>query len=304
MKSEAHYDVAIVGAGPAGLSAALVLGRCRRRVVIVDHDRPRNFAARTVNGYLGVHHASPAEFRAAGHNQLAGLDVEFIGGEVTNVAKGDVFALTIDDHRLLTAKKLLLATGVVDCLPAVERIREFYGTSVHHCPYCDGLEHADEQLFALGDGDGVVGLALTLRNWSERVTACSNGTHLANVQRRALERNGIDYRPERLVSLAGSEGRVSQAIFESGPPLDCDALFFSGERRPGSNLAVRLGCEPAASGTVQTGRKERTCVPGVFVAGDASGDVQFAIVAAAEGAIAATAINRELQDEAFGPEPQ
>ena len=295
------YDVAIVGGGPAGLSAALLLTRCRRRVAVFDHARPRNYAAHVVNGYLGLEGMSPAELRAAGRRQIEQYGAELIDSEVTGVrlcpTEFSRFEISIGERAPLESRKLLLATGVRDTLPVVENLAECYGTTVHHCPYCDGWEHREKRLVALGNADDAAGLALALRTWSTQVTACTNGDKLSAADSQRLAHNGIAVRLEALVRLEHREGRVSAVTFSTGPPLACDAIFFSDSQTQRSPLPAMLGCNFDSKGLIRTGDKQGTGIDGLFLAGDADGDVQFAIVAAAEGAIAATAINRELQEE-------
>jgi thioredoxin reductase len=300
----ADYDVAIIGAGPAGLSAALVLGRCRRRVIVLDHGQPRNKAAVEIHGYLGHARISPMKFREIGRREAEEYGVEFLGGEAKSVCRcGDAdadFEVQVEGRPCITARKLLLATGVKDQLPEIENLRDFYGKTVHHCPYCDGWEHRDERLVALGQGSQAVGLALSLRTWSDKVTACTCGEALNDSDRQRLERNQIALRPEHPLRLEGQGGRLMRMHFDNGPPVECDALFFSSEQGQRSKLPLMLGCKCNEHGLIQTQKKQGTGVCGLFLAGDADGDVQLAIVAAAEGAIAATAINRELQDEDRG----
>jgi thioredoxin reductase len=300
------YDVAIIGGGPAGLSAAVVLGRARRRVVLFDHGRPRNYAAGEIHGYLGREGVSPSELRQCGREDAAKVGVELLDAEVTRVqaiqCEADSpsrFEVHVAVRSPLRVRKILLATGLRDVLPEIQNIESFYGTTVHHCPYCDGWEHRGKRLAAFGDGDAAAALAMVLRAWSAQVVACSNGQAISAKHLRLLERNQIRHRAERVVELAGTEGDLEAVVFEDGPPLPCDALFFKSEKHQRSPLAAMLGCA-VDDDHVELAGKQGTGVPGVFLAGDAAGHVQFAIVAAAEGAIAATAINRELQDEDCG----
>ena len=301
------YDVAIVGGGPAGLSAAIVLGRARRRVLLCDHGKPRNYAARAIHGYLGLEGIAPAELRQRGCDEARRGGVEIIDAEVTAACQTSSvesrysrFELSAENRPAVTARKLLLATGLSDVLPEIENIRDFYGTSVHHCPYCDGWEHRFARLAAVGDGEAAVGLALSLRTWSSHVIACTNGGAVSPSDQERMERNRIAHRPETVVALSGRAGALESIQFNSGPALPCDALFFSADKKQRSHLPEMLGLECDGDGCVKTEGKQGTGIRGLFLAGDADGDVQFAIVAAAEGAIAATAINRELQDEDFG----
>ncbi len=303
------YDVLIVGGGPAGLSAALVLARACRRVVVCDEGQPRNAASHALNGYLSRDGIPPAELLHLGRAELARYGVEIIPQAVRQArccaeppwpAGAKRFVAELADGRRLSGRRLLLATGVRDVLPQVPGLRDYYGRGVHHCPYCDGWEYRGRPLVALGQGARAVGLALALRTWSDRVTACTGPTRVDPAQRARCAENGIALRRERIVRLEGAgppEGRLERVIFESGPPLECAALFFHTQQWQQSQLAAALGCGYTPAGHISTRHRQRTRVPGLFLAGDADGDVQFAIVAAAEGATAAVAINRELQDE-------
>ena len=300
MPKTTECDVAIVGGGPAGLSAAVVLGRCRRRTLLLDDARPRNYAARHVNCYLGVEGASPDELRRLGRQQAEKYGVQLVDGKVVTAScegEGNGFTLTVQDQPSIRARKLLLATGVRDVLPVLENLEDFYGTSVHHCPYCDGWEHRDQRLVALGRGNAGAGLALLLRQWSSQVTACTCGVPLDAEHREKLARAGVALHNGTPRKLCGHDCQLEQIEFDDGPPLPCDAMFFNADQTQRSPLAETLGCGLGNKGAIETANKQRSGVPGLFIAGDADGDVQFAIVAAAEGAIAATAINRELQEE-------
>jgi thioredoxin reductase len=297
------FDVAIVGGGPAGLSAAVVLGRSRRSVGLFDHGKPRNYAAHAVHCYLGLDGIEPLGLRERGRQEALAygvqlFDVEVKGACCTSPNDSERTSFEIrTNERTFASRAMLLTTGIVDELPDVPGLRDFYGRSVHHCPYCDGWEHRDQKLAAIGSGDSGVKLALSLRTWSQHATFCSNGDAPDAKARRKLAANGIVCREESIERLDGTDGNINEIVFRSGPPLKCDALFFNADKRQQSPLAEMLGCEHNDEDMVQTEKKQRTCVSGLFVAGDADGDVQFAIVAAAEGAIAATAINALLQKQ-------
>jgi len=299
------YDVIIVGGGPAGLSAALLLGRCRRKVLLVDEGEPRNRWALHLHGYLSRDGINPLNLLHLGREEIKRYGVECIAATVVAARQDNRnprarFEITLDDGRRFASRKLLLATGVRDILPDIENIETYYGKGVHHCPYCDGWEHRDEHLVAFGQGHDAVSLALGLLTWSPHVTACSNGDKLSSKDRERLERHGIAIRTERVVRLegsAGTDGVLERIIFEDGSSLACTAFFFNTGHVQHSPLPVQLGCEVDRKEKIRTGTRQRTNIPGLFLCGDADSDVQFAIVAAAEGATAAVTLNHELQLE-------
>jgi thioredoxin reductase len=293
------YDVIIVGGGPAGLSAALILGRSRRRVLICDTGHPRNAAAHEMHGFLSRDGINPAELLRLGREEVVKYGVEFREAEVTDAtATAGLFKVKLKKGKSLTARRLLIATGMRDTLPEIEGIAELYGTSVFHCPYCDGWEVRDQPLAVHGRGRKGFGLSLSLTRWSNDVILCTDGpSSLTRESLGRLARHGVIVRTERIERLEGSEGILERIIFRNGEALPRRGLFFTIDASQSSPLAERLGCRFGPGGTVVTNRHEGTGVPGLYVAGDASWDVQFVIVAAAEGAQAAVAINKELQEE-------
>ncbi len=294
------YDVVIVGGGPAGLSAALILGRCRRRVLICDAGKPRNAASKALHGYLTRDGVSPLELLRIGREELRPYGIEWRQATVTDVIRsGEGFDVTIAGADRVRAHAVLLATGIQDELPAVPGLAECYGTTVHHCPYCDGSEHGEHALAVVGHGPGAAGLALSLKTWSDRVTLCSHGPSRFNAAlRQQLAAQGIVVHERRIARVDHTDGRVNAVVFAQGDALPCDGIFFSGRQSQQCDLPRRLGCEFTRKGTVKTDHLGETCVPGIFVVGDASRDVQFAIVAAAEGAKAGVAVNKALQARA------
>jgi thioredoxin reductase len=297
--SSNFYDVIIVGGGPAGLSAATILGRARRRVVVFDDGRYRNEASRGVHGFLTRDGLHPAELRRIAREQLARYDVEYLCTHVTAAhAKEGGFEVVLADNSRYESRKLLLATGVTDELPAVAGMERFYGAGVFHCPYCDGWELRDEPLAAYGKS--ACGLAVSLKAWSADVVLCTDGAAALKPEDAArLEVLGIPVYRQKVAALEGAD-HLEQIVFEDGTVLPRRGLFFSTRQTQRSPIAADLGCRFNRKGTIQTGKLEGTNVPGVYVVGDASKDVQLAIVAAAEGAKAAIAIHTALQEESQG----
>jgi thioredoxin reductase len=292
-----RYDCIIVGAGPAGLSAALMLGRCRRRVLVCEAGEPRNARSAGLHNYLTRDGIAPLEFLRLGRKEIEEYPtIEFLAAEVKDARRvSGGFTVSLGDRTELHARKLLLATGVADDLPDIEGLPALYGISVHHCPYCDGWEWRDQPVAIYGRGEEGFGLALGLTVWSDDLVLCTDGpAGLSSSQREQLERMGIEVREEGIIRLEGQHGRLSKIIFAEGDPLPRRALFLNSGQHQRSDLALRLGCRFTEKGAVNTGFCEATDVPGLYVAGDASEEAQFVIVAAAEGAEAAMAINQAL----------
>lgn len=298
---EHPYDVIIVGAGPAGLSAALMLGRCRRSVLVCDTGKPRNRASHAMHGYLSRDGINPREFLHIARRDLAQYDtVHFRDVEVVAAeCKPDGhFEVTLATGARVRARKLLIATGVSDNVPPLAGISELYGRSVFHCPYCDGWEIRDQPIAIYGRGEHGLGLSLEMTVWSRDLVLCTDGPSEIDEEGLArLQRNGIAVREERIARLDGRDGILERIVFESGASLARRALFFTTGQSQQSELAMHLGCGINEKGTVRTGRYEATHLRGLFVAGDASRAVQWVIVAAAEGAEAAFAINTDLTKE-------
>jgi len=290
------FDVIVVGGGPAGLSAALMLGRCRRRVLVCDEGGPRNARSRALHGYLTRDGVAPRDFNALACEELQKYAVEFRSIGVHNASRaGERFIVSMSDGSEESSRFLLIATGVVDTLPEIAGLKECYGQSVFHCPYCDGWEWQGKGIGVLGADSSAARLALSLRTWSDDVALCMHGSRLAPPWRGRLERNGVALRTEGILRLEHVGGRLHALALERGEPFKRDVLFFPSRPRLRDNLAMSLGCAVNRKGTVNTGNLSDTNVPGVFVAGDASRDVQFVVIAAAEGVKAAVAINQELQ---------
>jgi thioredoxin reductase len=292
-------DAVIVGGGPAGLSAALILGRCRRRVLVCDAGNPRNRVSHGVNGFLTRDGTKPEELRRLGREELArypNVDVRDVTVCDADRVEGG-FEITLEDGERVRARKLLLATGLVEDLPDIPGFRQLWGRGTYNCPYCDGWENQDRPMAVYAQGDKGVGLALEMLIWSSDVVLCTDGpADLGQEDRGTLERHGIRVVETKIDHLQG-EDRLERIVFEDGSCLEREALFYIyGEREP-SPLAEKLGCEMTDKGVIETRSYERTNVPGLFAAGDASRRVQFAIVAAAEGAAAAFAMNTELYKE-------
>jgi thioredoxin reductase len=303
MPEAEEWDVLIVGAGPAGLSAALVLGRCRRRVLLADSGTPRNRATKSMHSFLSRDGIAPDEFKRIAHDELARYDGVRFEPQAVADARADAdggFTATLADGSRFRARKLLLATGLYDELPALEGLPALYGTSVFHCPYCDGWEWRDAPLALYGKRQRAMDIARAMSAWSRDLVLCTDGpAGLSRADRGRLQQNRIELVEEPIARLDGRDGMLQAVVLRSGRRIDRKALFFDTPTRPQSSLAARLGCEFDSRGGIRSTRHEATSVPGVFVAGNILRDVQLAIVAAAEGCKAAFGINRALTREDF-----
>jgi thioredoxin reductase len=277
-----------------------MLGRCRRRVLLCDAGPKRNRASRALHGFLSRDGVAPGALLATARAQLRPYDtVRLRRVRVDRLRRqGRHFEASLSDGRRVRARRVLLATGVVDELPRWPGLSRFYGRSVFHCPYCDAWEFRDRRLAAWGEASTTAGLALKLTSWSRSVVLLTGGSYRLDPRVRAgLARNGVQVREEPLVGLRGRDGRLERIVLDGGPTVPCDALFLTIGRRQACDLFSRLGCRFARGGTVAADRRGRTRVAGVYAAGDASIDAQLVVVAASEGARAAVAIHEELLEE-------
>jgi thioredoxin reductase len=265
-------DAVVVGGGPAGLSAALVLGRARRRVLVLDTGRPANAVVAEVGGLLGHTGVAPADLRASGRRQLAEHDtVDVRMDEVLTARRAPSgLAVTTADGGTVRTKALLLAHGLRYEPPDLPGIGPMWGRSVFHCPFCDGWEVRDRPLAVHGNGRAAARSALVVAGWSDDVVLCTDGPARLDGERAVLRRAGVRIREERIRALEGPEGRLGRIVFDSGSPEQRDALFVSTRRSQPNGLAAALGCRLTPEGTIPVDGAGRTPIPGVYAAGDAA----------------------------------
>ena len=297
-----NWDVVIAGAGPAGLSAALVLGRARRRVLLCDTGTPRSWASKAMHAYLSRDGILPKRFLDLSRREVLRYPgVKFLPVEVTRARRErDGFVVTLARGAKVRARTLLIATGLFDLMPRIPGIDELFGTTVFQCPYCDGWEMRDRRVAVYGRRQRGFEMARAMTAWARDLVLCTDGPgRYTKAQRQQLARNGIVLRERRIARLGGERGRLRYVEFVDGERLARDALFFDTPSRGQSTLSESLGCQHRGDGGIVCGDYEATSVPGVFVAGNITRDVQLSIVAAAEGARAAFGINRALTREDF-----
>ncbi|MDQ3230210.1 MAG: NAD(P)/FAD-dependent oxidoreductase [Pseudobdellovibrionaceae bacterium] len=302
MRNENIFDVIIVGGGPAGLSAALVLGRACRKVLVCDSNQPRNWASKQVHGFIGVDGINPRELVRKTRDQLVRLDTVTIwDNEVVNGHRWqNEFEIMTKDGRSAASRKMLLATGVTDELPPIAGAEACFGKSLFQCPYCDGWEARGKPIAIYGRGARSYTMARALFGWSRDLVICTDGpSGLMHKQRETLDRHGILVREEPIEQFEEEGGKLRSIQFRNGEKLERSFVFFNLPSKQKSALAEGLGCEFTEELGVKTGRYESTNVPGLYVAGNMIKDVHLAIVAAAEGARAALGINKALAKEDF-----
>jgi thioredoxin reductase len=290
-----QYDVLVVGGGAAGLTAALVLLRARRTVVLVDAGHPRNAPAAEVHGFLSRDGMPPADLIAAGRAEVAGYGGAMISDTVATIEPG--FRARLGSGAELRARRILVATGLRDEVPDVPGVTERWGLDVLHCPYCHGYEVRDQPLAVLGGSAEAVQHALLIRQWSADVVLFPHTDALTGDQPELLSARGIRLVEGRVARLTVAHGRLHGVELTDGTVVPRSAVFVRPRFVPNSDLLTGLGCEVDANGWVASDATGRTTVPGVRVAGNAADPRGQVITAAGQGSAAAIAINAELVDE-------
>lgn len=300
MVPDTLVEVAIVGGGPAGLSAALVLGRCRRRVVVFDGGHHRNDESRAVHGFLSRDGTAPAALREIARNELRRYgSVRVEHRVVTDIVRDvDGFVLTADDGDHVRARRVLLASGLVDILPPIDGARALHGRLVVPCPYCDGWEMRDRPLAVYSHADDRgARYARLVAHWSNEVVFCpGREPELSPELREVLAARSIAVDPRPIDRVDEEDGEL-RLVFSDGSSRRLAALFYHLGCVPGHELARRLGIELDERGGIAVDDHNATNVPGAYAAGDATRDALQAIVGAGEGAAAAVAIHQSLIDE-------
>lgn len=294
------FDVIIIGGGPAGLNAAVVLGRCRRKVLVFDHRQQRNRHSHGMHNFLTRDDIAPDDFLKISRREIKKYGVKILHTEIKDAKKNNDVHFTVKDINGKTyhSKKLILATGLADRLPAIKGTTKFYGKSIFHCPYCDGWEASNKKIGVYAKNTGGIDLALTLTLWSKQITLYTDGEkYVRKKARELLAKKNIDIRHDTISSFEGSRSKVKNIVFDNGEKAGCDAIFFSNGYDVQCDLVESLGCTLDKNKIVITNKSQQANIKGLYVAGDASKDMHFVVVAAAEGAKAGVYINKELLKE-------
>jgi len=296
--------VVVVGGGAAGLSAALVLGRARRRVAVVDGGRPRNAPAAHMHGFLGSDGLPPAELLARGRDELTRYGVDLVAGTVEAIASCAArpgsrrrFLVRLAGGATRGTRRVLVTTGLRDDIPDVPGVRERWGRDLLHCPYCHGYEVRDQPLGVLGGTPESVAHAHLVRQWSDDVVYFTNGTTLTAVERERLGAHGIRVVGAPVVRLAVRDDRLVGVEVARGEVVPRAAVFVRPRLIPNDSLLTDLGCATGDGGWVTVDATGGTSVAGVWAAGNSVDPRAQVITAAGEGSAAAIAINNDLVEE-------
>lgn len=306
------WDVVIVGGGPAGLSAALTLGRARRRTLVLDTGLPRNRFASHMHGVLGLEGINPAELLERGRAECASYGIEFSHEELNAVREvpqtpdggPKLLELSLADGSTLRARGLIAASGVTDVLPDLPGLAERWGKTVAHCPYCHGLEFADQRIGVLGFGPGGLHQAELLRQWTDQLTLFSGGMgELELDQVLRLESRGVIIEPAAVEQLKGNPDGPAEVALSSGESREVDVIFTAGQMAPNDSYLAELSLErqepPFGGSYIKADPAGRTSHDRVWVAGNISQPPANVPMSIAAGSFAGGISNMALISEDF-----
>lgn len=298
MPSKKVYDVAIVGGGPAGLSAALWLGRYLRSVVVIDSGDPRNWETRGVNGFIGSQGIRSPDLRGKGREEARKFGAELIDTIVTDArySAGEYFTLDLDQNPSVHARRVLLAIGIRDVWPRIPGLSDCYGETVHVCPDCDGYETQNKKTVVVGKGRKAVGMVLALSNWTDELVICTNGEppDLDDDLTNKLKKLNIPVLDCPVTCIRSAKGEIHSIELADGMVMDCERLYFAIGQYPADDLGAQLKCKRDEMGLIIIDERNQTSVENVYAAGDIVPGPQLVVRAASDGAIAALAIHKSL----------
>ncbi|SDQ35429.1 NAD(P)/FAD-dependent oxidoreductase [Carnobacterium viridans] len=295
-------DVVVIGGGPAGMSAALVAGRGRKQVLLIDEEKPRNAVTNATHAFLTRDGIKPEAFREKGRRDLLKYPtISIKKGKILSIEKTleSSFELTTESEEIINTKNIILATGVKETLPDVRGIETYYGSSIFSCPFCDGWEMKDRPLVLIAESVQALHVTKLLKNWTDDLIVATNGnTVFDDDQKRVLETNHIRLIEERIVELKGIGGELQSIVFESGEEIKRAGGFCTTVLENNFPFLEQLGIEVNEAGFIMTDIMGHTNIKGIYAAGEITGPSQL-IVSASQGHMAGAGIIAESCDAAF-----
>lgn len=293
---------AVIGGGPAGLNAALILARAKYKVVIFDQQQPRNAVTEATHGFITREGIPPLKFRKLAQQELQQFDnVKQIKATIVDVKKqsNSSFVVVTSQGKKVHVHKVILATGLKETLPPVKNIAKFYGRSLFSCVYCDGYEHANEPLAIITEENNAVVLAATALQWNKRIFVFTNGKgKLTSSDKQLLEGIGIPLYDQPILQLAGQKGKLQGIHLNDGGKVHCTAGLVSTYWQHTNSLAVKIGCKFNERGGIWQDGHGRTSIAGIYAAGDVSNISPAQVtIAASDGVRAAISLNQDVAEQ-------
>lgn len=301
-------DCAVIGGGPAGLNAALVLGRSRRKTILFDENKPRNAVTSESHGFITRDGINPQEFKRIAQEELRSYpDVRIKKQRVHRIYKENtLFQLETENGEVYSSKKIILATGFKEVLPDIPRVEEFYGKSLFSCPFCDGWELRDQSLAVIADDQKAFHMAKVVSNWTNDLIVFTNGSKVLSLdEQELLKSKGIGINEKKIAAFIGEEGLLEKVQFEDETAVLREGGFIAAEWKQAASFDSSLEYTLNEQGGIATDSLQHTNTEGVFACGDTqiAGPSQL-IIAAGEGSMAAIAVNAALIEEKFNLEKQ
>lgn len=295
-------DVLVIGGGPAGMGAALVAGRGRMEVVLIDDEKPRNAVTQESHAFLTRDGITPEDFRLAGRSDLLKYpNISVKPGRVKSIERkeDETFEVTTDAGEFIRTKNIVLATGLSETLPKVEDIEKYYGRSLFSCPFCDGWEMKEQPLVLIAETSQALHVVQLLTNWTDDLVVATNGLVVFDSEQKALlERNNIRLIEDTIRELKGSDGQLESVHFEGGEILERTGGFITTELKHPMPFIEQLDLEVSEAGFVVTNMMGQTNIPGIYAAGEITGPSQL-IVSASQGHTAGIGIIAQASQANF-----
>ncbi len=296
-------DCVVIGGGPAGANASLVLGRAKKEIILFDEDRPRNAVTHESHGFITRDGIKPSEFKRIAMEDLKKYpNISIRNERVSDVKReNNSFFIHTEDGNSYQSKKIILSTGLIDIMPRIEGIHNFYGTSLFSCPFCDGWELKDLPLVVISENQRAFHMTKMLSNWSKDLVVCTNGNQVFSAeQKELLAKKNIKVMEQEIIQLLGNEGQLKKILFKNGEEILREGGLVTTGLKQASSIAESLGCHMNENGGIQTDTLGRTNIEGVYAAGDTSKPTPSQlIIAASEGTKAAMGVISDLIDEDF-----